>query len=128
MAIATTAAKGGADPLLEKGKPRVTGGRKARGTHLSQPGCRKEMTVSVGRCEDRPKALSVTQREPAQASKPLTHRGFTLLEAVTVLAVVGVITTIVVGGLEILRKSSFFTGTTGDLITSLRKTRAEAFG
>jgi hypothetical protein len=30
--------------------------------------------------------------------------------------------------MEILRKSSLFSGSSGDLITSLRKTRAEAFG
>src|SRR6516164_11112501 len=68
------------------------------------------------------------QGAPLQASKPVVPRGFTLLEAATVLAVVGVLTTIIVGGLEILRKSSLFSGSSGDLISSLRKTRAEAFG
>jgi prepilin-type N-terminal cleavage/methylation domain-containing protein len=57
-----------------------------------------------------------------------SSRGFTLIEAVTVLAVIGVIAGIVLGGIEILRKSSMFSGSSGDLITSLRKTRAEAFG
>ena len=84
--------------------------------------------MSVRRCEARLQALSGTQGAPLQASKPVVHRGFTLLEAATVLAVVGVLTTIIVGGLEILRKSSLFSGSSGDLISSLRKTRAEAFG
>jgi len=86
------------------------------------------MTLSVRRCEARPKAPSVIHRAPAQTRQPVARRGFTLLEAVTVLAVIGVVTTIIVGGLEILRKSSLVTGSSGDLITSLRKTRAEAFG
>ena len=84
--------------------------------------------MSVGRCEARPKSLRVTQRAPAQASRLVSPRGFTLLEAATVLAVIGVVTGIIVGGLELLRKSSLFTGSSADLITSLRKTRAEAFG
>ncbi len=84
--------------------------------------------MSVCRCGAGFSTLSVTQRAPAHAIKQTSSRGFTLLEAVTVLAVVGVVTTIVLGGLELLRKSSLFTGSSGDLITSLRKTRAEAFG
>ena len=54
--------------------------------------------------------------------------GFTLVEAVVVLAVIGVVAAIVLGGLEALRKRGSFTGAVGDIITSLRKTRAEAFG
>ncbi len=86
------------------------------------------MTVSVHRCETSPSTLSITQRPSAHAIEHQSPRGFTLLEAATVLAVVAVVSGIVLGGVEILRKSSLFTGTTGDLITSLRKTRAEAFG
>ncbi len=54
--------------------------------------------------------------------------GFTLIEVVVVLAVIGVVAAIIFGGFEAVRKRASFSGSVGDIVTSLRKTRAEAFG
>jgi hypothetical protein len=86
------------------------------------------MTVSVHRCGASQRATVITHRFSAQPVHRGSSPGFTIIEAVTVLAVIGVLAGIVIGGIEILRKSAMFSGTSGDLITSLRKTRAEAFG
>lgn len=75
-----------------------------------------------------PSTQGITHHFSVQPIRRVSSRGFTILEILTVLAVVGVISGLVLGGMEILRKSSMFGGSSGDLITSLRKTRAEAFG
>lgn len=67
-------------------------------------------------------------QNPQGLTESAVARGFTLVEAVVVMAVIGVIAAIVLGGLEALRKRASFTGAVGDIVTSLRKTRAEAFG
>jgi prepilin-type N-terminal cleavage/methylation domain-containing protein len=54
--------------------------------------------------------------------------GFTLVEMAVVLAVIAVVAAIVLGGLEATRKRASYSGAVGDIVTSLRKTRAEAFG
>lgn len=84
--------------------------------------------MSVCRLRPRPSTRGITHHFSVQLIRWASSRGFTILETLTVLAVVGIITGIVLGGMEILRKSSMFSGSSGDLITSLRKTRAEAFG
>ena len=84
--------------------------------------------MSVRRCGASQSAPAITHPFSAHRLHRASTRGFTIIEAVTVLAVIGVLAGIVVGGIEILRKSSLFSGSSGDLITSLRKTRAEAFG
>jgi prepilin-type N-terminal cleavage/methylation domain-containing protein len=84
--------------------------------------------VSVRRCEASQSSPGITHYLSAHPIRRESSRGFSLIEATTVLAVVGVIAGIALGGIEILRKSSLFSGSTGDLVTSLRKTRAEAFG
>ena len=99
--------------ILDKSKPRATGGRKTHRDSPSQPGCRMELNVSTSKCET----------APARGSC-----GFTLVELVVVIAVIGVVAAIVLGGIESLRKRASFTGAVGDIVTSLRKTRAEAFG
>jgi len=86
------------------------------------------MIVSVRRCAV---AASTTGATPCAARRARTRRsphGFSLIEAVTVAAIISIVTGIVVGGIELLRKSGAFTGASGDIITGLRKTRAEAFG
>jgi prepilin-type N-terminal cleavage/methylation domain-containing protein len=55
-------------------------------------------------------------------------RGFTLVELAVVMAVIGLVAATVIGGIEALRKRAWFTGSVGELVTSLRMTRAEAFG
>jgi len=84
--------------------------------------------VSVRRCGA---AASATVATPCRATRARPHRsprGFSLIEVVTVAAIISIVTGIVVGGIELLRKSGAFTGASGDIITGLRKTRAEAFG
>src|SRR5262249_23250353 len=86
------------------------------------------MFVSVRRCAV---AANTTGATPCAARRARTRRsrhGFSLIEAVTVAAIISIVTGIVVGGIELLRKSGAFTGASGDIITGLRKTRAEAFG
>src|SRR5260370_8286533 len=99
--------------ILDKSKPRATGGRKTHRDSPSQPGCRMEPRVSTSKCET----------APARGAC-----GFTLVEVVVVIAVIGVVAAIVLGGLEALRKRGSFAGAVGDIVTSVRKTRAEAFG
>jgi prepilin-type N-terminal cleavage/methylation domain-containing protein len=71
------------------------------------------MKVSTPKCETRPTRGSF---------------GFTLIELAVVLSVIAVVTAVVLGGIEAIRKRASYSGSVGDIVTSLRKTRAEAFG
>ncbi len=72
-----------------------------------------EQNLSTSKCETGPGRSSL---------------GFTLIELAVVLAVIGVVAAMVLGGIEAVRKRASFSGALGDITTSLRKTRAEAFG
>ena len=84
--------------------------------------------MSGRRCEAAASTTGTTPSPAMRASWPTSARGFSLIEAVTVVAIIGIVSGIVIGGIELLRKSGAFTGASGDIITGLRKTRAEAFG
>lgn len=54
--------------------------------------------------------------------------GFTLLEIAVILAIIGVLATLAVAGLEAMKTRAAFTSNAGELITGLRKTQAAAAG
>jgi prepilin-type N-terminal cleavage/methylation domain-containing protein len=64
-----------------------------------------------------------------RAHSPLERpRGFTLLEVLTALAIVGIMAGLSISSLSGLKKRGTFVSGAGDLIEGLRLTRAEAFG
>lgn len=65
---------------------------------------------------------------PSVHTHPRRSRGFTLLEVLTALAIVGVMASLSIYAMSGLKKRGTFVSATGDLIEGLRLTRAEAFG
>jgi prepilin-type N-terminal cleavage/methylation domain-containing protein len=55
------------------------------------------------------------------------HRGFTLIEMVVAMAIVGIMAGLSIAALSGLKKRGNFVSATGDLLEGLRLTRAEAF-
>jgi prepilin-type N-terminal cleavage/methylation domain-containing protein len=55
------------------------------------------------------------------------HRGFTLMEMMVVIAIVGVMAALSVAALNGLKSRGNFVSSTGDLVEGVRRTRAEAF-
>jgi prepilin-type N-terminal cleavage/methylation domain-containing protein len=60
---------------------------------------------------------------------PIRHpKGFTLIEMVTAMVIVGILAAIGMGSLTSMKRRGNFVSASGDLIVGLRKTRATAFG
>lgn len=54
--------------------------------------------------------------------------GFTLLEIAVILAIIGILASLAVAGLESMKTRAAFTSNAGEIITGLRKTQAAAAG
>jgi prepilin-type N-terminal cleavage/methylation domain-containing protein len=60
--------------------------------------------------------------------KAVASRGFTLLEVATVLAIIAIVSALGLGAISLLKKSTDYAGTIGNLVGTVRRTRSEAFG
>src|SRR4051812_12098949 len=64
---------------------------------------------------------------PKRRMRRLPARGFSLLELLTVLALVGILAGLSAAALGGLKKRATFVASSGDLLEALRQTRAEGF-